>query len=186
MKKIIIAAVLLLNSTFSFATNIQRSNSELIRQAVNNLEPLARSGISEYEVKSAKTVKSALYELALQTEYVSEESEFSWVGTSNSAWEGDSTNWGETTLADAKSYLTDLTDEDKEFLDQPENAKLKVEVYKSIKDSNNTFKTLSKAGALFGVAPMGAVQCGFTYAALTVIDPISGKIYIISKEGSGC
>jgi hypothetical protein len=56
---------------------------------------------------------------------------------------------------------------------------------KNIKAAKKAFSLLMDTGVKFGVAPMGAVQCGGTFASLAIIDP-EGTIYLFSKEASGC
>jgi hypothetical protein len=179
MKNIIITLALIINCSYVFA-------SDKIEEAVNTLNPLAQSGIQVLKVNPTMSVKTALLELAFQTGYISEESEFSWQGTSPSAWEVDSSNWGEATFKDAYEYITYLDKDYVDYLNDAGNEVEKANVYKAIETAKDTFKTLQETGVLFGVAPMGAVQCGVTFAALTIIDPVTGKIYIVSKEGSGC
>lgn len=163
-----------------------REASKKIGKAVDAISALAQSGVEEFKVKPKSTVKAMLFELALKTGYVSDESEFSWVGSSADAWEADSTNWGETTMKDAYSYIMDLEEYDRDELDQPGNEKKKEKFESKVRNVKKAFELFMHTGVQFGIAPMGAVQCGVTFAALAIIDPHTGKIYVFKREGSGC
>ena len=163
-----------------------KTASKRIAQAVDIISPLARSGVREYKTKPAKSVKAALLALAFKEKYISEVSEFSWVGDSNEAWDADSTNWGETTMKGAYDYVTHEDADYLEYLKEPEQKKELAQWQKSLKQSKAAFKKLVGTGVKFGVAPLGAVQCGVTFAALAIIDPHTGKIYVFAREGSGC
>jgi len=63
-------------------------------------------------------VKEILLSLALNEGYVTDESDFSWKGDAAEAWDADSTNFGEASMKDAYNYVTELTDERKDFLDE--------------------------------------------------------------------
>ncbi|MBI1861300.1 MAG: hypothetical protein HYR96_10325 [Deltaproteobacteria bacterium] len=155
--------------------------SKRIARVVNVASRLAESGVADHKVEPGTNVKAMLYELALQTEYVTSEEEFSWVGDSNDAWEADSTNWGETTMKGAYHYIVDEPDQFSD-LEKKEQQKFK----KAAKATKKVWRDLLGTGVRFGVAPMGAVQCGVTFAALAIIDPHTGKTYLFAREGSGC
>lgn len=158
------------------------TNSQKIAKAVKAFEPLAGSGVEIYTVKPNQSVKDSLLELSLQKGYSSDAEDFSWVGKEDSAWEADSTNFGETTMKQAYSYITELDP----IFDENDDAQGKAEAVKNIARAKKAFPLLMKTGVTFGVAPFGAVQCGVTFAALAIIDPAKGKIYLFAKEGSGC
>ena len=177
-----LAIVVGMYSPLSFAQDA----SSKIAKAVKIFAPLAESGVANKKVKPASSVKEMLLALALKEKYVDNEEDFSWVGKSGSAWEADSTNWGETSMKGAYEYVTSLDSTRKEYLDEPGNEKEKAKVLKQIEAAKAAFKLLLNTGVEFGVAPIGAVQCGVTFAALAIIDPATGKIYLFAKEGSGC
>ncbi len=158
-----------------------KAASQRIQEFVEAVSPLALSGVEVIKVKPTKSVKEALLAVAWKQKYISEESEFSWVGHSNDAWGADTMSWGETTMKEAYAYVTEL---DSNF--EPENEKEKLKVEANIKKAKAAFKKLLNTGVLFGLAPLGAVQCGVTLAALAIIDPHTGKVYLFAKEGSGC
>ncbi len=158
------------------------TDSENIAKAVKAFRPLAQSGVETVKVKKAKTTKEWLFNLAVKKGYSSDESDFSWVGNSSDAWAADSTNFGSTTMKDAYSYITQV---DKEYLEGLTETK-KQKYLKDVQAAKDAFKLLLNTGVKFGVAPMGAIQCGVTFAALAIIDPETNTIYLIAREGSGC
>ena len=163
-----------------------KAASKRISDFVKVITPLAESGVDEHKGKPTRSVREALLALSLKTGYNSEESEFNWVGKSNDAWEADSTNFGEESMKGAYDYVTELDESYEESLNEPGNEKEKAKVLAAIKKAKDSFRLLLNTGVMFGVAPMGAVQCGVTFAALAIIDPHTGKIYLFAKEGSGC
>lgn len=165
-----IAFVLTIFTTATFA----ETPSDRIFKAVKGVSFVAGSGVKTLKVKPARTVKEMLFALAIKEGYSSSAEDFNWVGTSTDAWEADSTNFGETDMKQAYAYIFERTDDEQ----APKAADLKK--------AKEAFKLLLGTGVKFGVAPMGAVQCGVTLAALAIIDPITGKIYLFAKEGSGC
>ena len=167
----------------SAATKSAKQASKDIEAAVEAIKALAESGVDQYKVKPGSSVKEMLLELAIKEDYSTDENDFSWVGKSNSAWEGDSTNWGETTMKEAYSYIFSPIEENE---GGEENVEETAEYKETVKKGKEAFELLLGTGVMFGVAPLGAVQCGFRYAGLAIIDPHTGKIYIFAKEGSGC
>lgn len=184
MLKFLLALSLVLN--LNAASALADDASKRIEKAVDIFAPLAQSGVTEHKVKKARTVKEMLYALAIKEGYSESEEDFSWVGKSGDAWEADSTNFGETTMKAAYDYITQLDDTYEEYLNEEGNEAEKAKVLKQVKAAKDGFKLLLNTGVMFGVAPMGAVQCGVTFAALAIIDPKTGKIYLFAKEGSGC
>ena len=179
---VILGSFLLLSSA---ATAV--SPSKRIETAVDAFSPLAKTGVSEFKVKPAASVKAALYALAIKEGYSTDESDFSWVGDSSDAWEADSTHFGETTMKAAYSYIMSPdSDADVNNENTPEARAAKKKAAADLKAAKEAFKLLIGSGVQFGVVPMGAVQCGVTFAALAIIDPATGKIYVFAKEGSGC
>lgn len=160
--------------------------SKRIEAAANVFSEIAESGMTEYVVTPTKSVRAALLELALAQGMIDSKADFSWKGKSNEAWEADSTNWGETTMKDAYSYITEIDPDRERSLDDAGDTAGKAKLLGQIEDAKAAFKTLLHTGVQFGVVPMGAVQCGVTFAALAILDPYTGKIYTIAKEGSGC
>lgn len=158
-------------------------SSQIISEIVEAITPLARSGVDTYEVTPGSSVKEMLYALALKLDVVEDESDFNWVeGLSDeAAWEPDSTNWGETTLEDAISYITTVDEDYEEGLNKKDKLKYKNNIKKAVE----AVKLFEDTGVLFGVVPLGAAQGGVQLAALAIIDPSTGTIYVFSKEGSG-
>lgn len=160
--------------------------SKRIAKAVKVFAPLAQSGMTTYKGKPTTNIKAALLSMALKEKYISEESEFSWVGKSDEVWGADSMGWGEATMKDAYSYVTEVNSDYLESLKAEGKEKEMAQYLQNIKAAKDAFKLLLNSGVMFGVAPIGAVQCGVTFAALVIIDPHSGTSYVFAKEGSGC
>lgn len=134
------------------------------------------------EIKlTAGDVKSMSFELAKILEYVETEDDFSWVGSSEDAWEIDSGNWGETTFEDGLSYIQNAQQESSNFYELEESEYKKLTAEAAIE-----FKKLKTMNVKFGVAPFGAVQCGVQFPSLMVFDLDTGLVYAIAMEGSGC
>ncbi len=110
------------------------------------------------------------------------------------AWGADSMMYASASLADAMSYVTDFVLESLDAIDS-ENDKEEADKQKlklanaliSIQKAEPILKDLQKYKKVsFGIAPMGAVQCGVTFPALLIMDGTEGLVYVISNEGSGC
>lgn len=186
MRILILFAALLLN-TGALADHVSsRQASKRIQEAVDAISPLAESGVRVVRIKPARTVRDALMAVALKEKYIEEEKEFIWAGRSSDAWGADTMSWGEATMKEAYSYMTELDDQRKEILDEKGNEKEKAKIERQVKKAKEAFELFMHTGVQFGLAPMGAVQCGVTFAALAIIDPHSGKVYLFSKEDSGC
>lgn len=155
--------------------------SQRISQAVDAIAPLALTGVAVHKISASKarTVKSALRELAIKADIYETENEWNWVGSDSSIWNIDESAFGQTTMKAAYSYIMSQTDE---YASDEEVAEYK----KNLPAARNGFKLFLGTGVLFGVVPMGAVQCGVQFPALAIIDPHTGNIYIFSREGSGC
>lgn len=157
--------------------------SRQIAKLVRTIGPLATSGVSEYRIEPTRNVKEAMKKLALKEGMVDSAQDFedSWSGDNGDAWGADSAAWGEDNMANAYSYVFDPLEEESE-LEQDEQVKMR----RAREAGKRDWELLLHTGVQFGVVPMGAVQCGVTFAALAIVDPHSGKIYVFSKEGSGC
>ena len=147
--------------------------------AIEMIRPLAGSGVSFEKVSPSEDVKTALLKLGVQVGYIESEEEMSWSGTSDDAWDGDSTNWGETTAAKAIEYIGGTYDDESGQYKYQVGSENQIVAQKAV-------ELLQQTGVLFGVVPLGAIQCGFTYAALAIIEPSTGRIFIFSRESSGC
>lgn len=158
------------------------SSSKKIAEAVKSFKGVAESGIEVVQLRPNVSLKGALVQLAFKKQYIDSVEEMNWVGNSSEAWEADSANFGETTMKGAYQYLISI---DKDLYADLE-PKDKMALLANVKKAKEGFKLLMNTGVKFGVVPFGAVQCGVTFSALAVYDPSSGKLYIISKEGSGC
>lgn len=169
MKSLVLLAFAL-TATYAQAERLTpQQASKQIAQAVEGIAYLAESGVEEYKTTPADNVKQFLKNLALDEDIVDDEQDFDgrWQGFSSDAWEVDSTNWGEVTMKGAYSYIFDPTDA-------------------NLTKGKEAFKLFLNTGVQFGVAPLGAVQCGIRFAGLAILDPHTGKVYIFAKEGSGC
>ncbi len=166
-------------STTSFAN---QNSSEKIAQAVKMMKGMALSGIALHKVIPATSIKGWMYNLAVKEKQIDNASDFNWLGGSEDAWGADTSSWGSTNMKAAYAYVTEFEEGYLDGLDQKE----KTQALMNQKKAKDSFKLLLNTGVLFGLAPMGAVQCGVTFAALAIVDPHSGRIYLISKEGSGC
>lgn len=173
---------LTLFSTISFAAG---KDSEGIKSAFTILQKIANS-TNNYKVKPG-TEKEMLMRLALKEKYSESVEEFneSWVGDKNSAWEADSSSWGSTNVEAAYSYVTTVLDD---YLDRSNRKDAdKIKFANKMRDANRAFAILRAIKTVrYGVAPLGAVQCGVTFAALMILDTETGDIYQIDMEDSGC
>lgn len=174
MKKTLLFSVLALMSVSAFAMS-EKQASQNIAEAVKGLKPLAGSGVKVVKVEAGLSVRDTLEAVSVKEGYTSEGEGISWVGKKDSAWEADSTNFGETDMKGAYAYIFQKEEDGSETAPAAKVAAGK-----------EAFKLLLGTGVKFGVAPLGAVQCGVTFAALAIIDPNTGKVYLFSKEGSGC
>lgn len=157
-----------------------------IQSIVRAVGSLAQSGLKEYRVRPGRSVRSMLLEMGMQDGYVSEESDFSWVGRSEEAWDAGSTNWGETNLSGAIRYLTTLDEAYAEELKEPGREAERARVEQQVTRVRSVLLGLRGSAIKFGVVPLGAVQCGHGFAALALINPFSGKITVIKMENSDC
>jgi hypothetical protein len=155
-------------------------SSKRIAEAVEAFKPLAASGVDVYEVKPG-SAKQMLLALALKEQIIDSAKDFELVST-DKAWQGDSGNWGLETMKGAFSYILFVDQETLKEMSSKERAELE----QNRKAAKAAFPLLMNTGVQFGVVPMGAVQCGYRYAALAILDTHSGKIYVFSKEPSGC
>ena len=191
---ILVVCFATVNPAWAAASNAEMDPSESIALAVAGISHLAESGVEEHSVTPAVLVKGAvpstyvhdaLEELAYQVQLTPEDS-FPWVGNSPEAWDADSTNWGETNMKRAYSYIMMLDPELERNLQQPGMEKELKKMKAQLKKAHKAFQLFLGTGVQFGVVPLGAVQCGVQFAALAILDPHTGKIWVFSKEGSGC
>ena len=152
--------------------------SARIKSVVEAFEPFAWSGVNHYKVKAGLSVRETLEAIAKK-----EGREFEWATEDHSAWEADSTLWGWANMREARNYLTTVEDAFWEAADEKGNRK-KLEA--QFEKAKGSFSKLEHTGVTFGIAPMGAVQCGVQFAAVVVIDPHTGNAWVIAMEGSGC
>ncbi len=178
--------ILSLALTFAVTSAYADDRSERIEKVVDSFSQFAQSGVHVYKVKPARTVKAMVLELAIQIGNAEDESDLGWVENENDAWEADSSNWAETEMKTAYEYMTTFDEYYLEQLNEPGQEAEKARVMAEMKKAKEDFKLFLNSGVKFGVGPMGAVQCGVTFAALLIIDPATGKIYSFAKEGSGC
>ncbi|AFY00902.1 hypothetical protein [Bdellovibrio bacteriovorus] len=136
------------------------------------------------KVQPNKDIKAMMIEYGIKEGALESAEDFNWVDD-NSAWEGDSTKWGRDTLEGAKSYVIAVLEQRLEYSDN--NSADKVTFADNYMKAQHAFSLLNEIkGIQYGVGPVGAVQCGGQYAALLIIDPITGTIYTIIMEASGC
>ncbi|XGC79721.1 hypothetical protein ACES2L_10310 [Bdellovibrio bacteriovorus] len=174
--------------SFALALSANAANKEIEKRisfATDLLASLAE-GSETYSVTPNKDPKVMIKELALKEELVESDSDFEAHWTIGSeAWATDSLLWGLDNMMGGIEYVkvvlfqtleeSERTDADKiKYAD----AMLKVERAEQILRSIKSVK--------YGVAPMGAVQCGVTFQSLLIIDTENGKIHNIVMEGSGC
>lgn len=131
-----------------------------------------------------KDIKAMMIEYGIKEGALESAEDFYWVND-NSAWEGDSTKWGADTLEGAKSYVIGALEQRLE--DSEKTSADKVAFSDNYMKAQHAFSLLNEIkGILYGVGPVGAVQCGGQFAALLIIDTKTGMIYTIIMEGSGC
>lgn len=172
---------------FSFTFSAQAGTvSERIRLAAEILGGIAEES-QTFQVQPQQDPKAMLLEFALKEKLVESKEDFesNWVGDQDEAWGGDSMLWGVDDLLGAEDYVVrnleqrleegEQTDQDKiKYADAMLEAKRAISILRPIKSVR------------FGVIPTGAVQCGFTFASLLIIDMQSGEMHQIVMEGSGC
>ncbi len=183
MKTLMFTLILLLSAS-SFAKSDY--NSRTIEQAVAQLSQIAQE-TRVTQVQPSTDVKGMVREFALAAGEVesAEEFEASWQGDNAAAWQGDSTNWGSSDLKGASEYVLSVLEQNLEYSEQ--TTEDKVAFSEAYLKAQNAFSLLRHIKTVkYGVGPVGAVQCGFQFAALLVIDSETGKVYTIIMEGSGC
>lgn len=181
MKNLLILISLVLVSQVSHAQSI----SKRIAAAAEILASISE-GSDTYTVK-ADAPKAMLLELGLNEGLVDSEEDFeaNWKGTSGDAWEADSMNWGLENLSGAQSYITSNLEQALDNGDQTDADKVKyADGMLKVKKAFNILKSIKSVK--YGVAPIGAVQCGVRFPALLILDTENGKIHKITMEGSGC
>lgn len=168
-------------SAFAKAPSIQ----ERIAYAANILASISE-GSNEYTVKPNQDSKKMILELALHEGMVESEQEFndSW-SEDGSAWEADGATWGPEDANGARSYIEGALDQNLENSENSDADKIKfADGMTKTKQAFNILRSIKSVK--FGVAPMGAVQCGVTFSSLLILDTENGKIHQIIMEGSGC
>lgn len=159
---------LLMFSTLSFAA----VDSKKIKSVSNQLAKLLPA--KDYKVKAASPLLM-LKDFALNTiEY----GDFNY--NPETALEGDSTAWSLIKMSQAVGWVAGA-----EILNLDENGD-EIKDSPKAKKAAALVKSLVGTGVVFGAAPIGAVQCGFTFPALLFIDTEAGVIYSFETEGSGC
>jgi hypothetical protein len=179
MKKIALFMSLII-SISAFAA--PRSIEERIRHAAEILGTSADT-VQEYSVTPNADAKQMMNELANQQG--EEDFESNWVTDSSDMWEVDTSSWGQETRDGAYRYIAGFLENNLEESEKtPED---KVQFADGILQLNKAFNILDSIRSVkYGVAPLGAVQCGTRFPALLIIDTENGKIHQITMEGSGC
>lgn len=182
MKNLILIASLV----FSFTANAKsKSLEERINYAVTLLAEVAE-GSQTHTVAPNKDPKVMIRELAMQTDYFESVEEFEqrWA-EDGSAWETDGMTWGPETLAGGFGHIRGQLEFRLEESEQTQEDKIKF-ADDTLKVNRAEFILRSIRSVKYGVAPIGAVQCGVTFSSLLIIDTENGKIHQIDMEGSGC
>lgn len=179
-----LASIIFISALQSSAAQAQ-TVSERIAKAAEFLAETASASTS-YQVKPGSP-KDMIKELAMkESSYESEEDfEDNWVTNPNEAWEADSSNWAEESFSGARSYVSSAIDEAYDQSDKTNEDKINYAEKREMMRRGFTILR-SIPSVRFGVAPLGAIQCGVTFGALLILDTASGKIHQISMEGSGC
>jgi len=156
-----------------------------VAQVATALEQVA-TGVEVLEFTPGLSVHDALLEIALKSGYSEDVEEFesNWMGNGD-AWGADEMDWGSEALEGAQDYISgNIKYYHEEGYDEDETeeqyqAKLAI--------ASKAFAVLKGLPTVkYGVAPMGAIQCGVTLAALIILDIENGKAYKITMESGGC
>lgn len=147
-------------------------DSKKIKSVSMQLAKLVPSS-SQFKVKPASPLEM-IKEVAEQLQY----EDFTY--DAESAIEGDSGAWGIIKMSQAIGWVSGA---EAFIYDQDGN-----EIQNSViaKKASDLVKSLVGTGVVFGAGPFGAVQCGFTYPALIIMDTEAGVVYTFETEGSGC
>lgn len=182
MKNLMFAFVCFGLCSFAQADHVTpKVASARIKKVVENFTPFAWSGVQHFKVKAGLSIRETLEAIAKKEGH----EEFSWATEDQDAWEADSTLWGWTNMRDARSYLTTI--DDNFFVVAEENKKgSRAKLEALFEKAKASFSQLEHTGVTFGIAPLGAVQCGIRFSALVVIDSKTGNAWVIAMEGSGC
>ncbi len=186
--KNLIFGLFFLASTVSFANSRTSSTNDKssLRVAIKLLSEVAARSDS-FKVQPNSDLKSMIAEAALvhYSAESMEDFEQSWVGEDSSAWGADEMSWGTDTVDGAEGYVDMVLADTRESLSGEEGAE---ETFKSSSaKAKKVFQILRKfKNVKYGVGPVGAIQCGVTFAALLIIDTETGDVYEITMEGSGC
>lgn len=178
-----------LAAIFAFTTQTQaqaRSATTLrIEKAADAIERISKN-FNVIQVEPNQDVKEMILEMVIQQGDIETAEEFDdcWVVNDVDVWGADQMTWAEASAGEAFAYIFDNEEVNRELEDMP--TLQKREFLRKMSVAKIAFKDLKNTKVKFGVGPVGAVQCGVTFAALFMIDTETGKIYVISMEGSGC
>ncbi|WII73719.1 hypothetical protein QJS83_07500 [Bdellovibrio sp. 22V] len=182
--KTMIFVLSLLASTSVFAKN--KGIEDRIRFAANLLAETAQ-GSQEYKVTPQADTKKMLLEFALQEGSIESEEDFeaNWTTNTYELWGADGMMWGLETAGGAYGYVSNALEVALEEGEQTD--KDKITFADGMLKLNRAFQILRSIKSVkYGVAPMGAVQCGVTFPSLLIMDTENGVIHQIIMEGSGC
>lgn len=183
MKHLILALTLFV-STSAFAKNKDIENR--VRYAANVLASIAE-GSQEFKVTPNSDAKKMLFELGTNEGMIESQEDFNehWDAKASDAWGADEMLWAEETHSGAYSYVENALEVALEESEQ--TAADKVKFADGTLKLNKAFNVLRSIKSVkYGVAPMGAVQCGVTFPSLMILDTENGIIHQIVMEGSGC
>ncbi|MEK2645975.1 hypothetical protein [Bdellovibrio sp. BCCA] len=183
MKHLVIVLSLLV-STSAFAKN--QDIEKRIRYAADLLASVAE-GSQEFKVTPGSDVKKILFELATNEGMVDDQKDFDdhWEATPKNAWGVDEMLWAEEDRGGAYSYIESGLENTLEGSEQTDQDKIKFA--DGTLKLNKAFNVLRSIKSVkYGVAPMGAVQCGVTFPSLMILDTENGVVHQIIMEGSGC
>ena len=179
---VLILTMLVSTSVFAKNADIQRR----IDSAAAILADIAH-GSETFTVAPSTDAKAMMRELAIKNDMVesAEDFEAQWTDKSNDAWGADEMLWALDTSAGAYSYISSALESDLEISERTD--KDKMTYANGILALKKAFGILNSIKSVkYGVAPIGAVQCGVTFPALLIIDTENGKVHQITMESSGC
>lgn len=185
MKKLIYSVLLIsMISTSATAATGTAERKSRISNAADWLTDVAES-VSPLQLTPGE-IKLAMHDLAVKEQGMSEEEfEENWLADDSDAWAADSGAWGFDTAAGARAYIEGVLHEN---LDQGEKTdEEKIKYADAMISVERAFSLIGYDKTIqYGVAPMGAVQCGVTFAELIIVDTKTGEAYEVVMEGSGC
>ncbi len=183
MKRLISAILLISFLTTQAEAQVAERESRISR-AATLLSDVAES-VSPVKL-SPNEVKEAMKELAGERHALSaEEFEENWVGNDSDVWGADTASWGFDTAAGAQGYIEAAIKEN--FIQSEQTDQDKIKYADAMMKVDRAFSLLPPSKHIqYGVAPLGAVQCGVTFAELVILDTRTGEAYEVVMEGSGC